>query len=207
MQETGGSDQNLRDRGTATVPHHASRVVGTLITERAFTANDPANLTKPAQWQAGWREGCRGELARGSAVGPTSSCWSVRERRDNSPGLWTQGAVMCNEPGRRTRALAMRGGTRCRGSCAAGFGNGAKINIMAIVSGDAQSKASPQARNEVSTVGDAGASCQQVPNEAQLVSRGRTVFTNFFHSIRAACERSEIQSACLRCFSDRNGAQ
>jgi hypothetical protein len=35
----------------------------------AFIPNsDPATLNKSAQWQARWREGCGGELARGSAA-------------------------------------------------------------------------------------------------------------------------------------------
>jgi hypothetical protein len=84
-----------------------------------------------------------------------------------------------------------RRGPVAEGPASAGFGDGAEFNIMALVSEDCPSKALPQARRN-----EHRQQCRSfmtaVPNEARLISRGRIVFINFFHSIRAACERSEI---------------
>jgi hypothetical protein len=169
----------------------------------------PRHSEQTAQWQARWREGCGGELARGSAENDTSIC-SFREPRAHSPSQWTQCAVMLNSPGRANAGTRDEpAGTRRRGSCAAGFGDGAEFNIMAIVSGDCPSKALPQARRH-----EHRQQCRSfmtaVPNEARLISRGRfvcvTLTTTRYTRQRVRAQR-DSPFACLRCFSDRNGAQ
>jgi hypothetical protein len=81
--------------------------------------------------------------------------------------------LCCSEPGSRMGRRARRetAGTRCRGSCAAGFGNGEARNITAVVSGELSSKALPQARRN-----EHRKQCRcfmtAVPNEARLISAG-----------------------------------
>ena len=155
--------------------------------------SDPATQNKPAQWQARWREGCGGELAQPLGRRTTPSSWSLRERCDNAPILSGHNSLLClSEPGRANAGTrAEPAGTRCRGSCASGHRQwgGTQHNSRCVwrMTGHR--------------------SCQPVPNGAQSISRGRIVCCHFQlrETRESACERSEIQFACLRCFSDRNG--
>ena len=108
----------------------------------------------------------------------------------------------------RTRGLAMsRRGPVAESPAPAGFGNGARVNIMALVSGDCPSKASPQARNEVSTVGDAGASRQPDERSAVHSSGVAIVFTSSPLDTRSVRAPRVSLVACLRCFCEWNGME
>ncbi len=102
---------------------------------------------------------------------------------------------MFNEPGRSNAGTRDEtAGTQHRGSCAAGAGVGAALNIMAIVSGDARASRNHR-RAGTSTVSFGGPSRQQCRTKRNPVSRGRSSVDTSNYSIRAACERSEILSS------------
>lgn len=138
----------------------------------SFRNSDPATLNKTAQWQARWRAGCGGELAHGSAVRPTSSCWSVREPCDKAPSLCAQDAVMFHSPGRANAGTRDEpAGTRCRGSCASGFRQRGGMKHNGSCAWRRTSKALLQARRN-----EHRQQCRSfmtaVPNEARLISAG-----------------------------------
>jgi hypothetical protein len=56
----------------------------------------------------------------------------------------------------------------------------------------AQARHSPQTRSGASIVGEGRSFMTAMPNEAQSISAGSHRLNILFHSIRAACERSEI---------------
>jgi len=74
---------------------------------------------------------------------------SVSSERDSEQPLWRQDAVILNEPGRRTQEAA---GTRQRGSCGAGAGDGAALSITALVFGEVHARQNHR-RARMSTVG------------------------------------------------------